>query len=810
MPDFLRRVHGGVSSTPLRVGSNRIKAPQPAVQIDILSMTAVSSTELTAVFSNNRVSGTLAYVFSTSSTASQAECVNEIAVLKGPITVTDGRLTPSTAYYLHWYYTDTRDVKTPTSTTNRSVGTVSTVTLVVAPTTISPTSITISEGQSVSTTFASFTADQPGCTFSEITDTSNKFTVGSTGQLSLSASVAAINSPYSLTVRATNAGGTFDQAVTINATAVVGSTSLAPDSTSTTSAGVRAIVLAWIADWNGTTPAGKTNSDTRVVQLTAPVASLDLTGLNAPAQGVIVRSVGPYGLGTVFPWKATTGCDISGTLTLGSSSNITAYGFACGMIAGGASTNCKFERCAIQGARGADDSVVPTVNGPIVSGLNLTVKDCLFTGFATRGLWFWDSGAPADTQHNFLISGCIFDKLAADAINISGPQTKNGHVIERNWFSDFRLGIGAHADVLQIAAGNNPGLRFWGNVVMQKLGNPSTSTINGGYFISDSGITLNAVCQQNIFNMSGQNAAVVAGAGGTCTDNTFMYRNFGPIGSFQVSGFNPAASSAWTLRDRNFYTSSFNGFYPGMGGPNGVEVIIGNVFNGVTPDFSGVLPYFTGIRTDSDDIQNLKPVSGARTHWNYAGGLGSVGAVVRSEEIWNQKIVPTSVGWPVAPYFYIHFDPTNSIGTDFTTVYDADGNNVPAINPFNFTMVDEEGSGTMATWDSLRVKVNGGPWQTLAGAGLSVISVTPNIGPLIGGANPANTYDYSDKDRDGHGGEIFNPIDTAGGSGSIDDTGNSIKDGYIVNTGGPVPVTPLLPGMPTIPTTQGATPVRAT
>ena len=182
-----------------------------------------------------------------------------------------------------------------------------------APTAIGPASVSIPNTTAVSDVVVLLTADQPGCTFSEIADAANVFTVAADGTVTLSATVSTGSSPYSLTVRATNSGGTFDQVITVTVTSA---SDLVADSTVATGAALTALLASWESNWAGTVPAGKTAADRRCVQLTAPITgNLTLNDYDYP-QEVTVRSVGPYTDGAAWPWKPVSGSDISGTLTV--------------------------------------------------------------------------------------------------------------------------------------------------------------------------------------------------------------------------------------------------------------------------------------------------------------------------------------------------------------------------------------------------------------------------------------------------------------------------------------------------------------
>lgn len=487
---------------------------------------------------------------------------------------------------------------------------------------------------------------------------------------------------YSYTVKAMNAVGVATAASdtkTVTPTAAA-ATSLTPDALVTTNAELNALITSWIANPAGTTPAGKTTLQERVIQLTAPVASLAITGKNCPFP-LVVRSKGPYTYQTSFPWLAISGSDVSGDITLSGCTNIRLYAFKCARIVYSGNVDCTVERLSMQAAM-PDANTASSVVGPTCWGQRAVFKDCLMTGFNTQIFFFnrpsAQGTAPPGTMDGFRFNGNVLDKANNDILKYGGPgstTTYDDWRIERNWLgSDFLPKSGEHNDSAQFQDGYRTNMRFWGNVIMQKNGKP-TGTMNGAFYFSG-GTADNTTHEENIYSIAGQNAAMINSGplgGNTHNNNTMLYRNFGALGTSQF-GLCPAANSGWQSKARNLVAVTSTAFFPGSEGTDGVRIDIGNIVNGAVGNYSLYSSYIAGVPTNTTYIDVLKPVSGSPAHWDFGGT--QIGASTRSREIWVDKNVPGSVGWPVAGYWHTHWDPTNTIGTNHSGVYDADGNNV--------------------------------------------------------------------------------------------------------------------------------------
>lgn len=119
---------------------------------------------------------------------------------------------------------------------------------------------------------------------------------------------------------------------------------------------------------------------------------------------------------------------------------------------------------------------------------------------------------------------------------------------------------------------------------------------------------------------------------------------------------------------------------------------------------------------------------------------------------------------------------------------------------FSYTLVDEQGSAAIAAIPALRVRINGGAWQTLAAAGLtvSIVSGKPRIAGFTGSET---SVEFHFEQQQGTV-EPYSAPDTVA---SANTTGTSINSIYARHATGPRPalgsVTPnLLPGLPIVST----------
>jgi hypothetical protein len=115
---------------------------------------------------------------------------------------------------------------------------------------------------------------------------------------------------------------------------------------------------------------------------------------------------------------------------------------------------------------------------------------------------------------------------------------------------------------------------------------------------------------------------------------------------------------------------------------------------------------------------------------------------------------------------------------------------------FSFEVRDETNSTTLTDWPSLRVSIDGGAWQTLAAAGLTVTGFDAATNEIIISGLSGTETSISVHNKQEQPGE---PFSAAG----------SINDLYIRRTGDAGPANTHLPGLP-INATRDGIPVEAT
>ncbi|MGB3176458.1 MAG: hypothetical protein WBA90_01130 [Albidovulum sp.] len=179
--------------------------------------------------------------------------------------------------------------------------------------------------------------------------------------------------------------------------------------------------------------------------------------------------------------------------------------------------------------------------------------------------------------------------------------------------------------------------------------------------------------------MRGANAIDRAptGGGSITRNNTLLYCEVGAHGSVQPGGKStPDNDAGWAVNEYNI-TCRPNSGSPHNEGTGGLSIVIGDMFNSTIIADTTVYPtIIEGFPTEVDDIREIKPLLGAASHWGFGGQ--KIGAYERSREIWVDKRVPGMDGWPTAGFWHREYDPTNSIGTNYTGAYDENGANAGA------------------------------------------------------------------------------------------------------------------------------------
>ena len=463
-------------------------------------------------------------------------------------------------------------------------------------------------------------------------------------------------------------------------------TSLSPDATAATAAGVYAILDGWEADWNGTTPSGKTNADMRVVQLTAPVAgSMTITNDFSAYPGVIFRGVGPYGEHGSYPYYPTCGSHVSGTITVSGSANVQVRLITCA-------------RLLIQNNSGVVSAYDVSVNSRLPSRQTPTVQlgvetinspgvivnGCHVAGFRTCSISIGPSCHDASIEENYC------EQFSDDLIKCRhGSGVLNRPVRRRNWMGRDNLSpTGAHSDIFQDQDGTINDPIVWGNVAIEGSSLNGIS-FQGGYFQSTLNQSPGAIAKENIFCMRGTNAITALGGAGTneCSDNTLLYSEFGDHGSVQPYGLYaaPTISNGWAVKERNA-VCRLNSGSADTSGTDGDVFTIGNVFkSNIVVDTSRYPLYWEGFPGENRYIAEVKPKVGTRAHWDYPGTTRF--AAQRSKEIWVDGLHPGNRGWPTAAAWHREYDPANTTGSSWTGSYDADGKNA-SVSPTSVTIAD--------------------------------------------------------------------------------------------------------------------------
>ena len=483
-------------------------------------------------------------------------------------------------------------------------------------------------------------------------------------------------------------------------------TDYTPDSTSATTSGVNAILAAWEADWNGTTPAGKTNSDKRVVQLTANAGAWTVSGYDFSAYpGVIVRGIGPYSDGVTYPYNPVCGTHLSGKLTINSCNNIEFYGFSVYKLEPNNSPNLTFRRLSIQ-SRWDTSATSPQEFNPILitNCPNATFDKCHSSGWKTSNLRIRDG------CDDLLVEKCYFEKWADDLIKFVGTGTLNRTTVSRCWLGRENLGRytgnpsnSSHTDFVQNQQATTDNWTHYGNFHISGISTGPENNLNTHACLwqSNSNVANNCVATQNIFAISGNGGInKVAGSAGLNDNNTLLYYEKGQPGSLQYNSGAPGMTGSWSVSKQNNFTTRQQTQNPDTGGTNSVVFTVGYFGSGAVPVVATLgeyATYFEGVPGTTTDIHSVKPKVGTPAHWNYSGT--KIGAYLRSQEIWEGGIHPGNDGWPCAGRFHDEYDPNNLLGSNYSGVYNDDAENFVAsptavtVNNLALTVYDSDPHG---------------------------------------------------------------------------------------------------------------------
>lgn len=549
-----------------------------------------------------------------------------------------------------------------------------------SPTAITPTTISVTTAHPIGAVLAQFAADQPGCSFTELSDPSNIGAVTLGGLMTSTATLPLGSHTYGMTVDNGNTPLTTN--VTINVSLPVAS-DYTPDVVVSTRAAALAQVDAWIAAPTSPPP-GKTVNDKWVVALDQPTSGAwAISGKNASAipGGIVIRGVGPYTDNPTFPYRPVSGSDISGDINFSNCNNIQIALISCRKLQPNANVNCGDYKVS----QANDWSATPSQP----SGLTgITPQNN--TGYTT------ESGYHAGFQAyllnslgnnpNMQILRSYWAFSSSDLIKFNGSGTiDNNWTVRGNWWGRQAMaGAIAHTDAFQ--SQNNAvsqNLLFEKNFHMEGLSlhRPSTQE----FFRSQPGGSVAGTIQrQNAFFNS---AASGLNFGGDLIEyNTLAYCEAGAHGSIQgnvpatgnVMGMLPptiggAVTKRYNVAARTKTTS------PDTSGTGGIILTIGAVNDTLIPANMSEYPtYFEGFAGHTTYIDAIKPVVGSPLHWAYGGQ--KVGAYELMEDFFVNYDHLINDGWPTAgpasrEYAPIGTAAHTAIGSTWTGTYDANGLN---------------------------------------------------------------------------------------------------------------------------------------
>lgn len=451
---------------------------------------------------------------------------------------------------------------------------------------------------------------------------------------------------------------------------------------------------AWLADWAGTVPAGKTVDDPRVVEVTGTSASgVTISGIDASGgPRIIIRGTGPYGYNASYPYNPTSGAHINGKLTLSGCNNVEIALFTCKQMTVTGSPDCFIRRNSVHSQWSSTRSVPSVALGiDLDNSPRTVVEKCHVGGFNTTLV---SIEANCD---DVAIEECYLEQMGDDLIKTrNAGGTWNDLIRRRNWGGRDNISFkhptdkaqDAHVDFSQDQSGTCNGSIFWGNIIIEgsSLGNGTLGNgMQGCFFSSTTNQSPDAVVEQNIMCHRGANSAATnGGTNDTVRYNTFLFAEWGAHGSTQPGDDPiPGITGTWTTNEYNFCCRK-NSSTPDSSGTGGVVFDIGDVFTSpIVPDLSGYATYWEGFPGEQTYIDSMKPVVGSAAHWDFSGQ--KVGAYERSREIWIDGRHPGNDGWPTAGRFHAEYDPSNTLGSTYTGIFDDNGSNSGA-SPTSLTI----------------------------------------------------------------------------------------------------------------------------
>lgn len=495
----------------------------------------------------------------------------------------------------------------------------------------------------------------------------------------------------------TNGAFTTDAAGTV--------TSLTPDQTATSASDLISKLTNWQNNWSTTTPAGKSNSDDRVMGIAFNISSqIDLRSclnfaVSAGRQRVTLRMVGTFaktgtGDDTIVNSPYTWDADV-----LANSVNVKNVRFTRMKFKGArrlkiySSTDVQIDHCYMQGAYGDPKTAagtptqdyafsitgtVPTSADPIsnypLPTTGLVFEHNLLQGYSTALLMLFGN-AP----------GMVFRGNLAD---ISGHDNFKFHagdhtdmLCENNWGSRwFVSGGDPHIDFNQNVKGDYTGATFRGEVQMIGRTFGTAGGAYQGYFFAPEGTNSGPICSGvtwSDFIQVGNNKGIhhsYTGTGnvvGNCTTLVAFDKN---PNSSDGCGLGLKAGSKASFSKNVASVADAVGDAAAGQGAGGVRLNWGSP---TSLSQTAVLQHFAAAHLSTSMIESLIPKTTSPMHWNYGTESQRIGAWRRLKEIFVDGIHPENEGWPVAPIWRARWNANASplVPTTYTGRFDSDGNN---------------------------------------------------------------------------------------------------------------------------------------
>lgn len=495
----------------------------------------------------------------------------------------------------------------------------------------------------------------------------------------------------------------------------VGTGSLTPDVTVSGIASVRSQIAAWIADWSGTVPSGKTADDDRVIGINAStsgtfnLSSLLNTQATRSARRIFVRHVGTFTgetKGTRLTTAGDTACSVrhTGPLTILNSRgiHIALMHLRVGGSAQAASnalrledsTLCGVTQCLIE-AREPSLTCPPELtdtalnnawsNGQIIGIRRTTACDFTHNLIRYAGQPMMSISGTTD----LLLVGNLFDLPSADDMKSGGSHDR--FRFERNWASRRFMGGfpgDPHEDPFQHEAVNSnfTNCRVYGNFVA----NPHIGKAARQFMWFANGVNYTGTrVEQNIalINSNFCHAPEHQGAMTALRYNDMMPARGTPYGPPNRGGHPKSFNYGW-------YESEFNAI-AAMGETGSLWRILGSPvsYASMGQDFKlGLAPWHFNTSTDGTNngyvvpdnqqtIHAFEPAPNGRLHYSNANPCG---AYIRKREIYvpaYRETAEASAGYPVMPFawpvlgaFHAIWNFNSGVSDGYTGLHDTNGN----------------------------------------------------------------------------------------------------------------------------------------